>query len=100
MEINVLRDKSYDYGEYIGISVFEVSLFQDIRIYGENEKENIANIQDLFQRIGQDIYCLLLPGKFVAEIIWLNERVENQIFISRPHIYFSFRLMGIDKSEL
>ena len=33
-------------GEYIGISVFEVSLFPDIRIYGENEKENIANIQD------------------------------------------------------
>lgn len=87
-------------GEYIGISVFEVSLFPDIRIYGENEKENIANIQELFQRIGRDIYRLLLPEKFVAEIMWLNEQVENQIFISRPHIYVSFRLMGSDKLEL
>ena len=87
-------------GEYIGTSVFEVSLFPDIRTYGGNEKESIANIQDLFRRIVRDIYRLSLPGKFAVEIMWLNECVENQIFKSRPHIYFCFRWMGFDKQKL
>lgn len=83
-------------GRYIGVSAFEIYRFPSL-LYEENEKESIANIQDLFRRLVRDIYRLSSPGQSAAELLWLNEKVENQVFKNRPHVYFVLRMIDSDK---
>lgn len=89
-----LKDK-----RYIGVSVLEVLSFPNVPdVLSEREKA-CANISKCFKQATSELHKL--GGSTAAyEMLWVTEKVANQLFNSFVRIFFVIRKIGANKAAI
>lgn len=84
---------------YLGLTIFEVAAIPAINSYSLNPKESCEKIAWEFQQILSESYKMIQQD-ICIEVLWITEKVRNQAFQSKIHIYFVLRKLGTDKVQI
>ncbi len=77
----------------LGLDLFEVYSFPDMRAVSSSEKEACEKISKEFEQLLAEIHKLL-GDNTCLEIIWLAEEANNQTFRSYVRVFFVLRKIG------
>lgn len=83
----------------LGLDLFEVYSFPDMRTVSSGEKEACEKISKEFEQLLAEIHKLL-GNNTCLEIIWLAEEANNQTFRSYVRVFFVLRKIGSNNQTI
>lgn len=83
----------------LGVSILEIVTLPNITNYSKNPNESCENVAKEFVRLLGELYKL--AGEQVClELLWITEKVQNQTFKSKIHIFSVLRKIGVEKEKI
>lgn len=83
----------------LGVKILEIVSLPNAVDYGKSGKENCENVAVNFRHLVTELHKVSgLNTCF--EFLWITEKVENQIFTSKIHIYNVIRKIGQDQKQI
>lgn len=85
---------------WVGCSIIEIKSYPKQSQGTFAFKEEYATNHDFFQQMLQELFRLCVGRTVVVELLWLTEKIENQIFSAKVNAYFVIRGIDNDKHSL
>lgn len=86
-------------GRVLGIKAFEILSFPSITAFGNNKDENLEKNRQTFEQIFSEFYKFC-NNSICMEFLWISEKIDNQTFVSKIHIFGVLRKVGNDKVQV
>lgn len=86
-------------GRVLGIRAFEILSFPSITAFGNNKDENLEKNGQTFEQIFSEFYKFC-NNSICMEFLWISEKIDNQTFSSKIHIFGVLRKVGNNKVQV
>lgn len=83
----------------LGTKAFEVVSIPSLTLYGTNQQENCERIEKTFGQLLTEVHRLCSCNVCV-EFLWLTEKAQGQVFLSKIRIFGIVRKIGGNKVEV
>lgn len=83
----------------LGVCVFEIVFFPATTQYGKDHIENCEWMAEQFVCLLTEVHKLINKN-ICLELLWITEKLQNQIFTSRIRIFNVIRIIGDDRTQI
>lgn len=87
-------------GRYIGVGIIEITAFPSFSIYKENQETVLKKNHDAFFQTLREFHRFAVNKTMCLEMLWITEKVENQVVKSRVRVSIIIRDIASDKRKV